>query len=386
MKLSVFSFILLFPGFFFYHFLIGKGFINPFLGGYFGVIAVVLLLPLAVLNIKQPVKNLDLALLSYFLIIFLIFLVSFTQYSLGNPSGFFEEMFYWSLSGLLFNVVSFFIACRIDIKLVAKIGFLLILIMSVVVFTNIGEYGIFYVKKEAAEHSEFVATYQGFARSIVVPLLISCAFYYQKSKKFYVLFLLGSMALFLNGARTEFTIFLLSFFFIFLIYSVTNFKNAIRLIALVCFLFLLIINTIEFLPDSRMFQLINLVTSSSGQARLEQITFGLKIISDYPIFGNYGHYTVLGGIGKYPHNIISAWVNLGILGMILYLLLFFSLWKTAFFGIIKYRNTYQFNVYIVFLVFVTAALITSKTYSYMLLGLLVGFYVQYKSFLRKREI
>ena len=42
--------------------------------------------------------------------------------------------------------------------------------------------------------------------------------------------------------------------------------------------------------------------------------FALNSIAADPIFGEYGSYYVLGSAGKYAHNILSAWVDLGILG------------------------------------------------------------------------
>ena len=46
-----FSFMLLFPGFFFYQTLLGLGMIRAFLGGYYSVVALALALPLAIFTL-----------------------------------------------------------------------------------------------------------------------------------------------------------------------------------------------------------------------------------------------------------------------------------------------------------------------------------------------
>ncbi|MBE0471667.1 MAG: O-antigen ligase family protein [Methyloprofundus sp.] len=378
-KLATLSFLLLFPGFFFYHFALGKGFIPPFLGGYFGIVAAFLFVPLALLNIKLFVKNIGLPVMIFFSIMFLILSVALIQYSLGNPTNYTKEMFVWSMGGLLFNLVSFIVASRLSIEQIAKAGYWLIALMFAIVVFNIGDHGIFYIKAEAGYLSDSVATYQGFARSIVVILLITSAYYFHKGVKLYPLVILGIIALFLNGARTEFALFVCSLAFVYFFYAITSFKKLVGFLFVMVMALFSVVNVIDLLPDSRMMQLFELASSTSGQSRLEMFWLGLELISNNPFLGSYGSYTANGGIGSYPHNLLSAWVNLGLFGFVLYILLFLMLWKVALKGFLQKKSDEYFKVFLIFLVFVTASLLVSKDYSYMLMGLLVGFYIQYRN-------
>ena len=375
-NLATFSFLMLFPGYFFYHYAIGRDYIPPVLGGYFGIISVCLLVPLAVANLKLVIKNFDLPVLIFFAIMLLTLVVAVMQYALGNPKFLTEEMLAWSISGFVFNLVCFFAAARLSIKEVAKYGYWLIPLMATIVLLNIGDRGFFYLQAEAAELSSIVSGYQGFARSIVVPFLLAFAFYYNRIIRFYPILLLGLAGLFFNGARTEFILFILVIIIVKLFHTIRSPKRFFSLFLLIIISMFFLINLIEIMPDSRIFRILDFSSGTSGAIRFNQILYGVEQIAQNPFLGNYGSYTVLGGIGSYPHNVLSAWVNLGLVGFSLYVLLFIVLWIAALRGL-DVKNDEYFNVFLFFLVFVTMALIGSKNHSYMLVGLLVGFYVQY---------
>jgi hypothetical protein len=69
---------------------------------------------------------------------------------------------------------------------------------------------------------------------------------------------------------------------------------------------------------------------------------------------------------------------LGIFGFLLYCFLFFLLWKDVVKNFYIYKYNDKFKLYFTFLLFTTGALISSKDHSYMLVGLLIGFYLNYK--------
>jgi len=382
-NIATLSFLLLFPGFFFYHFAIGKGLIPPFLGGYFGIVSALLLIPLLLLNYRLFLKQTELPVLCFFLILILTFVTSIYYYVTGSPRGYVTDMLVWSLSGLLFNVVAFMLAYGTNIGAIAKYGYWLIVLMFLLVIFNIGDSGIFYIKLDAGEAADSVATYQGFARSIVVTLLVSSAIFFQKGKSFYVLLLVGIIALFFNGARTEFAIFLVSMFFFYFYYSMGNIRTLMSLVVLLTILTTIAANIIELIPVSRMLQLVDIGSSSSGESRDKILSFGIELISNNPVFGDYAGYATAGGIGYYPHNIISAWLNLGVVGFSLYILMFVLLWKDIFKNFLKDRDEKTYKVFFIFLLFTTGSLIVSKDYSYLLIGLLLGFYLRYKTNLKR---
>lgn len=384
-QFSFFGFLILFPGFFVYHFCIAKGYIPPVLGGYFGVMATLLVFPLFILNFKVVINPRVFVVKIFFLICFLIFFVSVINFVLSKPNFYAKDMFVWSVSGVLFNLVAFLVAKSAFSKKGVKLLFLFLVSMFFIVVANIGSSGIFYLKGEAGDVSGIVSTYQGFARSIVVVLLVLTAFYFQRSYLFFVIFFVGIVMLFLNGSRTEFAVYCATVLFVYALYSLNSIKRQIGFLILILVFLLGVIYGMSYFPESRMFQLLNIMDSSSAQARFELMGFGLELISESPLLGDYGAYTVLGGIGYYPHNLLSAWVNLGIFGFILYLMALFLMWRDAFLGFVKgHKNEFKYQIFIMFLAFVTISFFVSKDYSYMLFGLLVGFHYQYKISLKVR--
>ncbi|WP_335909114.1 hypothetical protein [Shewanella indica] len=381
-KTATISFLMLFPGFFFYNFFVGKGIIPPFLGGYFGVVAAFFSVLLILTNIKRYYYQPDLVLVIFFSFLLFDFIVIFANFVHGVPNSYAAELFFWSINSLFFNIVCFLIASKFNFKYVASKGIVFFVPMFLIVIFNIGDSGIFYIREEAGSAAEFTSSYQGAARSIVAILLISCAYYFQKGAKFYLVFFLGITCLFFNGARTEFVLFFLSVIFLYLTFSITSLKSLLKLILIILSISIVVSYIITFLPDSRMLELLTLDKSSSGEARFDTLKFGVTQISEFPFMGSYGSYVELGGIGFFPHNFISVWVNLGLIGILLYSGLFLMLWFIAILAILKKERSEYFTVYFIFLMFVTASVIISKPYNYMFVGFLVGLYVQYKQYLK----
>jgi hypothetical protein len=379
-----FSFLILFPGFFIYHYMVARSYIVPFLGGYFGVVAGVLFPFLVYVTWKSSKRTNSGTDVLFFLIMVLGLVVSTINYFYIPLFGWEREMFIWSLSGIIFNLVAYCIGVGFNLNaLNIRIAFTAVFLMALLVFINIGDQGIFYVKQEAQDDFEKVATYQGFGRSLVVAVLIVAAYFWRYSFHFYLLFFFSALALFFNGARTEFSVYILTVLFVSVFYIERSYKS---FWSIVLFIFMAIISyyfIVDFLPESRMFQLLDIASSSSGEARMDLFLFGLDLISSNPILGGYGQYVQLNGVGSYPHNIISAWVNLGVIGFFMYVFIFILMWRNAFTRRSAHKDIFEFKLFLFFLVFVSFSLIFSKDYSYMLVGFVVGLCANYKNKIRK---
>jgi hypothetical protein len=71
----------------------------------------------------------------------------------------------------------------------------------------------------------------------------------------------------------------------------------------------------EWLPDNRVLGLlIGYEVDGSVQERGELNRFAIETINSNPLLGSYGSYFKLGGVGSYAHNILSAWVDTGVVG------------------------------------------------------------------------
>jgi hypothetical protein len=371
------SFFLLFPGFFFYHFAIARGYIPAFLGGYFGVVAVLCFPPLALVYLKNHQLKLNKTLSLFILINAYIMLILIYNYILDKPRGYSTDMAVWSLSGLLFNLVVFLIGSQINFLKVLNANFFALILMLILVISNVGEQGIFYVKLEAVDES-VVASYQGFARSFIFVSLILTAAFIDNSKKFAVIFIISFVALFLNGSRTEFALYVASSLIMCLLHMLKSPKGVLLLIGGMVTLFFLTIYLADAYPESRMLQLFFLQESTSFQGRSELNAYGWSLVSDSPLMGNYGMYVNLGGVGNYPHNLLSAWINLGIIGFLLYIILFLLLLKSALFRFRENSGNLTYRIYFIFTLFAVTSVMLSKDYSDMSIGFLVGILCNWK--------
>jgi len=118
-------------------------------------------------------------------------------------------------------------------------------------------------------------------------------------------------------------------------------------------------------------------------------SFATLTIQDNPIFGDYGSYVQYGtvkGIGSYAHNVASAWVNLGLLGFILYIsaicIALYQVMKIFFSR--RYRDVVSTMTY-VFSIAIIISLLFSKNYSFMLFGLMVGLTSRFEK-MNKRKL
>lgn len=376
--LSMVAFLLLFPGFFVYHYLVARSYLPPFLGGFFGVVAAVLFIPLLALYFKTKVGGLDRVSILFFLLILLNLTISVLNYWYGELYGLADEMLVWSLSGILFNLVAYLISYSLDVRRLIKYLVPSFLLMVLVVVFNVGDLGIFYIKQEAGEAAESVATYQGFARSLVAVSLIVTAYYWRSSAFFYFFAATGLLALFLNGARTEFALFLVTLLSALILFFSKSYKSIVEVLFFILIGAFAYIFGSDMLPESRMFQLLDIGSSSSAESRALLLDNGLKIIYENPILGGYGEYVQLGGIGSYPHNIISAWVNLGAIGILGYASMFIAMWFVFLKNRTAHKNMIEFKVFLFFLTYISMALLFSKDYSYLFVGFLVGIYSRYR--------
>jgi len=250
-----------------------------------------------------------------------------------------------------------------------KIIIFSLLIFSLIIVSNLNKYSMF----DLSNATNMSISYQGYARILTIISFLSMAMI--KNIKYSIaIYILASIALFFNGARTEFAIFMLagSIYYIFL-----KPKLLIALIILITTILLTIMfnETIQqFILNNRFFELLtDLENSTSGNARYSTIVLALQTIKDNPLFGDYGSYIEVGGLGWYAHSIISAWVDLGIFGFFLYMIMFFLM----FLYLITYRSKYdtmEYKLFFLFYIFVFLAMLVSKNYSYMLFGFLIAFH------------
>lgn len=306
------AFMLLFPGFFFYQTLLGLGITRAFLGGYFTLVALILTFPLmffffiAVKRHEYYFLKFDFycaSCMMYYAVVIAI------QFVAGSDSmilkRYVQSIIFCINMYIIFRIIDFN-----DKKFIVLAMLSLVLMSGITIYFSID--GFFYLQAlNEAKDPDSLATYQGFARSYIYTFLIVIS----TAKSIVTRFLLYGIAtstLFLNGARSEFSAVL----FLVPIIELYYMKN--KFYSIIIFLFLLLLlganseSIIAMLPDNRTLQLFDLSHSSSAVAREHLASDAWRTITANPMFGDFASYPD----GHYAHNILSAWVDFGLVGFV----------------------------------------------------------------------
>lgn len=362
-SVSKISFYLFIPGFLLYYIIVTFGIGIPFLGNYLGIIGGLLIIPNMICYlISKKFNLLDLVFIFWHII---IGLYSIYCYSIGIVSNNFE-LLNWSLGSIVFNILMYFISANINYLYYSKSIIVIYYIINILVLVST-IMGKFFINLSGV--SGFSLNYQDFA--VLYTIFSSIIIYKYKNP---INIIMSLVILYFNGARTEFAIFVITVVLVKMFVYVKNGKYLKLLSAIVIMLiftrfFLLIIKTID--SYSRMASLLNLQNDASSLYRTELLKVAMSTISNNPIWGNYGSYVILnGGIGTNAHNILSAWVNFGLIGFLFYLACpIYILFKT--YHCCK-ETTYLYKTILFLAIFITMAFIMSKSYNYIMFGFLLG--------------
>jgi hypothetical protein len=327
------SFFVLYPAFFFYNAAIAFGYIPPIFGGLYGLYCLVLTSVSAInVSVSRSVTPLGTWIDKLFnMFVGWCLLWMLVNYALDyNP---YVDASSYNLLNFIFQLVAnFLIGCFLynnrtkwfaDLILVS---WFCMFFFALVTFdpVTLSVHGALYWgdDKDLADPKSF-ATYQGFARSALLTSFIIVA----RMKQFVtrvVIEVISLIILFLLSARSELVGFLCA---VMLLEILVSLKNA-RRIANLAFLGVITISLLYFsssvFPDvsgSRISLLADLDKDRSWQIRREFSNRAFAQILDNPLFGKYGgeYDEWLGQEGTYAHNILSAWVSLGLPGFLLYL-------------------------------------------------------------------
>lgn len=371
------SFLILFPVFFIYQFLLSQSKITALLGGYFGIMSLILLVPLLIvfiynlLNNSKAFGNVDYLFIILMIYIFINALYNYAFGSLANNL----EMLQWSISGVMFNFECYLIGkfSNFNNSLFKKITLILFLCISVMYAASLNQ-GVLLITNIL---SPDLVTYQGFARSIVFHAALLILFFNNNLLRLFLLSL-SLIILITLGSRSETIIFLLSLLGVFFFASLKTIKGIIIASLIISAFIILLVLNIEsilfFLEDTRFYEFytVGVFNSSSSTARSFYSDIAFQHIYQNPFLGNYGIYLIhFGSIGAYPHNLISAWLNLGLMGFIFYILLLIMILYKSFINLYNSNNSYVlFSLYSC--MFIILSFVFSKSYLFMFFGLAIG--------------
>jgi hypothetical protein len=322
--LSAIFFLLLFPGFFFYHQSVAAGLFPRFLGGFFSpicLVAVVMYMPFWRfwwnLFSSSPIY-------SVLLIFFLVWSASsaFITYWL-YPTEYMDEALYQYLNTALIWVALVFVGAGLRFE---KVWFRRVLWVSgAAIFLFLFHYvvttgSLQYYAAQLYEVEEGVASYQGFSRSSLV--IAFALFAISKSSKSQFLVSAASIfVLFVLAARSEFVAIIVCVAAFLIIRSRKEKKKMFAIIILGVFAIAISVGSYNRLESTRQANLFDLQHDSSWQARMGKNEDAFSRIKQSFFIGDFGAHFESGGKGSYAHNIMSVWDAFGLFGFASYCLL-----------------------------------------------------------------
>lgn len=382
LDIGLFSFIILFPGYFIYNSMVGMGIMYGVLRGYWTFVSI-LLLPILLISYKNKIYRNDAYLKFdvYFVsfIIFFIFNILLSFIFSSNKSRF--EIGFVHLS-LIPQLMAVFLSTRL-LNLdwsnrYCKILLSMFIVLSLMVFYNSSNnsFGLGSLKDLSLSDSGKTASYQGYGLAYLMTssLLLN---YMRKFSQILIVLLISVICLFIIGARSESVAFMLLTIVIFF------FRSNQRMLMLLIFSFILLVMyffsdsfmiiIMDNFHNSRLLSLFEISQDRSILERTEMLHFAFETIFNNPIFGSYASYEP----GHYAHNIFSAWVDLGLFGFLLYCVLLFMPFLNL---IINYNyssriSSYQFVLGIVILVLFLD--LFSKPFTNLYLPYMVALFASY---------
>ena len=369
------AFLALFPGFFFYHFLLGTGRIHAFLGGYFAPVSLAFAFPITVFYIRQLRQNRS-RLLPNELYYggFLAFLCVVAVVNGANGKN--PVIVIAHLLGALYMANTFIMFKMIDFAHpeVRYPSLLCLLGMSGIIFSYSVD-GVFRMDAMGlALDPSALSTYQGLARSYLVNCL--CVVAYTRSLPLRAfLYVVGAISLFFNTARSEFVALLFAIPFIEFYFARHKTVFAIVIALIASLIAMNLDHLLSMMPDNRIMELLDLSHSTSAIARRHLAELAMRTISTYPIFGDYASYAP----GHYAHNIMSAWVDLGLFGFIyLVALLAFPTVSMLVRGYFSREDSGDLILGFSMACATILLLIKSHFFTDMLIGVMLGAYSRYR--------
>lgn len=365
--LALGAFCIMFPAYIAYQIFVQKAVIRPYLGGYFsaGMAISFPLLLLAAYVKPRPRIPLDLVewLFVLFMALFGISLAVGVYFNVTSdilkPNavtwGTFVVLY---LFGLLFPWGDRTATCCMQLVLLGLVP--LILLNS----TGGQLIGVGYIPPEIGMELNYQAV------AIAYILVTLAAIPPARVLVRYAGYAVSIVALYLIGARSEFVAFALMAGTI--EFCMARRKALLVMLGIIGIVLALVLAhaILGTLPGTRILGLSDMSEDASAIARAELMANAWLSISNSPLVGDYGSYAP----GKYAHNILSAWVDMGLAGIVtLALLLVFAAANLG----LTYRQQIRTSMFLVTAALLVAnilLLLFAKYYAYQLLPIAIGAY------------
>lgn len=372
------AFVALFPGVFFYQSALGLGYIPPALGGYFSVASVAVFPFLGVSYLRRIGR--DRSFLTWVDVLFFSFLLYFTSVvalNLTAPRAIVQShltaILHFAVVFIIFRTTEFSSSGVRRVLLACLAG-----MSAIIYYCSVN--GIFYLRQSgSAANLETIATYQTFALAYLLTAIVVMAPMRSSAARLMV-YGVGVSSLYMNSARSEFLGIVLAGAALELLLAR---RSPARLLIFGSLAVAVVLagtawsSIVQMLPENRVLELLDLGQSTSWSLRKDLLAEALRTIARSPLMGDYASYMP----GRYAHNLISAWVDLGLFGFVyLALLVTVPLFVLAADFVALGRKEPPVILLLAFVVGIVTLmlLLTAKMFTYMAIGAAAGAYANYR--------
>lgn len=322
-------FLLLFPGYFAYHWLALEGLLPLLLGGYVNEVSAFVLLGVALAAGTYALSGRRVAAgsVSAVDVVFLGFMAYFAavvliQAGIGNAPGTVRNhVASWV------QLLATFLAFRLypyghtsvqGLILFAWVGATL----AVLGAAQSDALGLLLQSSDDSRN----ATYQGLARAYLLTAMLVLGALRGVPLRL-IVYATSAFSMFLIGARSEIAALLVFA----VVFEVASARRPVAAGTAVAAAGAAVLSALwlgaewldQAFPDNRfLFLLLQGREDGSVVERSEQMDLAWAALSARPVWGDYGHYEAVGGAGFYAHNVVSVWVDLGVPGLVMLALLF----------------------------------------------------------------
>lgn len=367
-KAATLSFFMMIPLYLCYQAMVQNQIIPPLLGGYFTAASIMSLpiLVYATITSSSCRKMYKLLTLKLALLFFVIYIAVVTFGIVLNVDNAISQYHLVSISRIiaLFLLVIVLDADRPWLK---KFIFLFIIFYSILILLNSNN-GSFVRPAFDVGGKYFELDYQMLAFLYLLLLI-----YILPSLDHWHRFLIYTLAvptLYLNGARSEFFGLFLLIFIVETIHLKTIIYWTLGLFCMGAAIIFFLKSDLESLLGYRIFLVFSADQDLSRVARGEFSLNAVATIIESPLLGAYASHPA----GAYSHNILSAWVDLGIFGFALLIILLGYSFTTLLFNFQNGRRCAHYTRALSALSITIFLLTAAKTYTYSMVPVAIAFY------------
>ena len=365
------AFFIIFPGYFAYHAMVDAGYIPPLLGGYSTGIAALVLPVMFPAYLMQAIRHVRLTpvidllfflFIAYFMLVVLIHVDAGANVSVTGPHVAIAVQFL-----AIFTTVSLLDVSAPRFRAGSVLAFIA---LTSVVVARVSAESLIGIALDVPFVDPDRADYQGYAFVYLVMTLF-CAALLRPAWSRLLVYGAATPALFLNGARSEFVGFLLV---VLLIEWCFARKRSVLLPAMaICVTIgaLSLGSLAAAFPDNRVLSLVDYGLSDGSIAdRREWLGNALLTLGNSPVLGEYASYST----GQYAHNLLSAWVDLGLFGFLLFSTLLLLPLADLVSQFNRRSREPEYVLTLSVLVVSVVLLVTAKNFTYQMLPVALGLY------------